>query len=143
MSTCNNNGRRAVISVTLAAGSTASPYTFRANITQRLCKKTCLTDTPVFQPRFTLLGYAQAGAGQYSARVHVEGTIVYNPCGTDGCCAQQMIVSQDFTIPFVSATAPTSVTLSQGDAFNAMAANGCERCGRTFVSETFLTLTVA
>ena len=54
-----------------------------------------------------------------------------------------MIVSQDFTIPFVSATAPTSVTLSQGEAYNAMAGNGCERCGRTFVSETFLTLAVA
>lgn len=142
MTTCNNS-RRAAINVTLAAGSTTSPYTFRANITQKLCRKTCLTDTPVFQPRFSLLGYAQAAAGQYSARVHVEGTIVYNPCGTDGCCAQQMIVSQDFTIPFVSTTAPTSVTLSQGEAYNAMAGNGCERCSRTFVSETFLTLTVA
>ena len=142
MTTCNNN-RRAAINVTLAAGSTTSPYTFRANITQKLCRKTCLTDTPVFQPRFTLLGFAQAGAGQYGARVRVVGTIVYNPCGTDGCCAQQMIVSQDFTIPFVSATAPTSVTLSQGEAYNAMAGNGCERCGRTFVSETFLTLAVA
>ena len=142
MTTCNKN-RRAPRNVTLAAGPTTSPYTFRANITQKLCRKTCLTDTPVFQPRFTLLGFAQAGAGQYSARVHVEGTIVYNPCGTDGCCAQQMIVSQDFTIPFVSATAPTSVTLSQGEAYNAMAGNGCERCGRTFVSETFLTLSVA
>ena len=142
MTTCNNS-RRAAINVTLAAGSTTSPYTFRANITQKLCRKTCLTDTPVFQPRFSLLGYAQAGAGQYSARVHVEGTIVYDPCGTDGCCAQQMIVSQDFTIPFVSTTAPTSVTLSQGEAYNAMAGNGCERCSRTFVSETFLTLTVA
>ena len=142
MTTCNNS-RRAAINVTLAAGSTTSPYTFRANITQKLCRKTCLTDTPVFQPRFTLLGYAQAGAGQYSARVHVEGTIVYNPCGTDGCCAQQMIVSQDFTIPFVSTTAPTSVTLSQGEAYNAMAGNGCESCSRTFVSETFLTLAVA
>ena len=142
MTTCNNS-RRAAINVTLAAGSTTSPYTFRANITQKLCRKTCLTDTPVFQPRFTLLGYAQAGAGQYSARVHVEGTIVYNPCGTDGCCAQQMIVSQDFTIPFVSTTAPPSVTLSQGEAYNAMAGNGCERCSRTFVSETFLTLAVA
>lgn len=31
----------------------------------------------------------------------------------------------------------------QGGSITALAGNGCERCSRTFVSETFLTLAVA
>ena len=42
-----------------------------------------------------------------------------------------------------SATAPTSVTVTQGTSVNTVVTNACQSCGRTFVSETPLVVTVA
>ena len=143
MATCKcGSSTRARVIATLAAGSTTSPYYFQVNITKVLCKPTCASNVPVFVPAFTLLGFSSVGAGQYVATVRVQAVVTYDPCGTN-CCSKSEVVSQLFTIPFASATAPTSVTLSQGATVNAIAAHGCKRCSRTFVSETPLTLTVA
>nr|DAN02141.1 MAG TPA: hypothetical protein [Caudoviricetes sp.] len=142
MSNCKNSNV-ARITATLAAGSAASPYYVMANITKRLCRPVCASNTPVFAPAFSLVGFSQVGTGQYVAVVRVQGCICYNPCGTDGCCSRTETVSQTFTIPFASATAPTSVTVAAGNTVNAVSVTGCQSCGRTFVSETPLTLTVA
>ena len=131
----------ASITPVLAAGSVASPYFWQVNITQKLCHLTCAEATPVFAPQFSLLGVAQVGAGQYEATIHIEGIISYLPCN-GSCCPKQQPISQDFTIPFVSATAPT-VTIAQGTSVNAAIATPCKSCTRTFVSETPLTVTVA
>ena len=133
----------AVISFTLAAGSVASPYYGQVNISQRLCKKTCVEEVPVFAPVFSFKSISNVGAGQYVVTVHVEGAITYNPCGSCGCCAEVQAVSQDFTIPVSSATEPTSVTIVQGVAVNAMNGAPCQKCSRNFVSETPLTITLA
>lgn len=139
----SNKTNSATITPVLAAGSADSPYFILVNITQRLCSKTCASRPPVFSPRFSLAGFSQVGTGQYVATVHVEGVICYSPCETGGCCDRTQNVSQDFTVPFASATAPSSVSVEQGASVNAMAAADCQKCSRTFVSETPLTLTVA
>ena len=138
---CNNKIPSAVITATLAAGSVTSPYFVEVNITQRLCNKTCADNTPVFVPQFSLVGVSAVGTNQYVATVRVQGIISYTPC--DGsCCTKQQPLSQEFTIPIASATAPT-VTIAQGASVNAVAASDCKPCSRTFVSETPLTITVA
>lgn len=142
MSDCKNSGA-ARIAATLAAGSAASPYYVMANITKRLCRPVCASNTPVFAPAFSLTGFSQVGTGQYVAVVRVQGCICYDPCGTDGCGSRTETVSQTFTVPFASSAAPASVTLAAGDTVNAVSVTGCRTCGRTFVSETPLTLTVA
>lgn len=140
---CNcNKIQPAAITTTLAAGSTASPYFVQVNITQRLCFPTCTEQVPVLDPRFSLKSVAQVGTGQYEATIHVEGIISYTECHGGCNCAKQQPLSQDFTWPFSSATAPT-VTVAQGATVNAMAASGCQKCSRNFVSETPLTITVA
>ena len=138
-----NKINSAVITPVLAAGSATSPYYFQVNISQRLCKKTCVGKTPVFNPQFSLVGYDLVGTGQYVATVHVEGIIAYTPCETSGCCDKMQVLSQNFTIPFASATAPTSVTIASGVTVNDIAAAPCQDCSRDFVSETPLTITVA
>ena len=134
------------ITPVLAAGSVASPYFWEVNITQRLCDKTCADNTPVFapqfSPQFSLKSLALVGTGQYMATIHVEGIISYVPCNGGCGCTKTQPVSQDFTIPIASATEPT-VTIAQGAAVNSIAATGCQRCSRTFVSEVPLTVTVA
>lgn len=137
-----NKSKSAVITFTLAAGSTASPYFGIANISQRLCQKTCADETPVFAPRFSLVGYSAVGTNEYVATVHVEGIICYAPCGTNGCCNRTQTVSQDFTIPFYSTAVPTAVTIEQGAVVNSLDASACQTCSRSFVSETPITLTV-
>lgn len=67
----------AIITPVLAAGSVASPYIFQVNISQRLCSPTCVGQTPVFNPVFSLVGYSQVGAGAYVATVNVQGLISY------------------------------------------------------------------
>ena len=133
----------AVITPVLAAGSVASPYFVQVNISQRLCRKACVNLPPVFNPVFSLVDYAAVGTGQYVATVKVEGIIAYTPCDTNGCCDKTQVLSQDFTVPFASATAPTSVTVTAGTTVNAISAGPCQNCSRNFVSETPLTLTVA
>lgn len=145
MNSCNCNQNRiapAVITPVLALGSVASPYFVQVNISQRLCFPTCVEQTPVFNPRFSLVSVVQVGTGQYMATVHVEGIISYVKCHGGCCCTKQQPLSQNFTLPIASATPPT-VTIEQGASVNAVAANGCQQCSRNFVSETPLTVTVA
>lgn len=138
-----NKIQSAVITPVLAAGSTASPYYYLLNITQRLCFPTCADNTPVFTPQFTLVGTMQVGTGQYIATIRVQGIISYVPCNGGCCCTKTQPLSQEFTIPIASATAPTSVTVVAGNTINSVAATSCNPCSRTFVSETPLTITVA
>ncbi len=141
MNSCNKIPAAAITPV-LAAGSVASPYFVDVNISQRLCDKTCADNTPVFAPQFSLKSVALVGTGQYMATIHVEGIISYVPCNGGCSCTRQQPLSQDFTIPIASATEPT-VTIAQGAAVNSIAATGCQRCSRMFVSEVPLTITVA
>lgn len=131
-----------VITPVLAAGSTASPYYVQVNITQRLCYPTCVENTPVFSPQFSLVGVSQVGAGQYAATFRVQGIISYVPCSGECCNTKSQPLSGTFTIPIASATAPTNVSMVAGATVNAIAASGCQKCSRTFVSETPLSLTV-
>lgn len=141
MNSCNKIPA-AVITPVLAAGSVASPYFVDVNIAQRLCAPTCADNTPVFNPRFSLRSVAQVGPGQYMATIHVEGIISYVPCNGGCNCTRTQPVSQDFTVPIASAATP-AVTLTQGVSVNAIAATGCQRCSRAFVSETPIILTIA
>jgi hypothetical protein len=136
-----NKVQAAIITPVLAAGSVASPYFVQVNITQKLCYLTCAETTPVFAPQFSLRSVAQVGVGQYVATIHVEGIVSYLPCN-GSCCTEQQPISQDFTIPIASVTAPT-VTIAQGASVNAVIATACKPRTRTFVSETPLTVTVA
>ena len=139
---CNcNKIQPATITPVLAVGSVASPYFVQVNISQRLCYPTCVQQTPVFNPRFSLVSVSQVGTGHYMATIHAEGIISYVPCNGGCDCTKQQPLSQDFTIPIYSATAPT-VTIEQGASVNAMAVTGCQNCGRNFVSETPITVTV-
>lgn len=131
------------ITPVLAAGSTTSPYVFDVNITQKLCQATCASQTPVFAPVFSLIGFSAMGNNMYVATVNVQGTISYEPCNSKGCCTKTQVINQNFSLPFVSATAPTAVTIGQGTAVNAMQASACQTCSRVFVSEVPVTLTVA
>ena len=138
-----NKIQSAVITPVLAAGSVASPYYYQVNITQRLCYPACADEMPVFNPQFQLVGTALVGTGQYVATIKVEGIISYVPCGGNTCATRTQVLSQTFTVPFASATAPTSVTITPGTSVNAIVASGCQSCSRDFVSETPITLTVA
>lgn len=138
-----NKINSAVITPVLAAGSVTSPYYFQVNISQRLCWPTCVDRTPVFNPSFSVESVSQVGTGEYVATIKVEGIISYVPCGQNECCTKSQLISQSFTIPIASATAPTSVTVTPGVSANAVNVAGCQNCGRTFVSETPLVVTVA
>lgn len=132
----------AVITATLAAGSTTSPYYAQVNISQRLCYKTCADVTPVFNPQFSVVSLDSVGTNQYVATIHVEGIISYVPCG-GGCCTKQQPLSQNFTIPIYSTTALTGATVAAGSVVNSVVASACQNCSRAFVSETPLTITTA
>lgn len=138
-----SNKNKAVINVTLAAGSTTSPYFAQVNLTKRLCLKTCKNETPVFAPAFSVVGFTNVGTSQYVVTLHVEGTVTYNPCGTCGCDAKVERISQNFEVPLFSSTAPTAITIAQGATVNAMIPVGCKNCTRNFQSNTPLTITVA
>jgi len=132
----------ASISVTPMLGSTASPYEVLVNITQRLCFPCCVGNPPVFDGRYSLVGVSQVGEGQYVATLHCEGVICYTPLGGGCGCTKSQPLSQDFTIPIASTTAPT-ITLAQGASKNTLATTACQQASRTFVSETPLTITIA
>ena len=138
-----NKINQATITATLAAGSTTSPYFVEVNISQTLCSPTCVDETPVFNPAFSYVSLSNVGTGQYVINVHVEGVIAYVPCGCNTCSTRSQLISQDFTIPLASATAPTSVTIEAGTSVNTIDAVGCQNCGRSFVCEVPLTITVA
>ena len=137
-----NKIQSAVITPVLAAGSTASPYFYQVNITQRLCYPACADEMPVFNPQFQLVSTTLVGTGQYVATIRVQGIISYVQCGGGCGCTKTQPLVQEFTIPIASATAPT-VTIAQGASVNAVATSDCKPCSRTFVSETPLTITVA
>ena len=137
-----NKIQSANITATLAAGSTASPYTYLINITQRLCYPTCADTTPVFLPQYSLVSTSLVSTGLYSVTINVQGTINYVPCNGGCGCMKAQPLNQDFTILIASATAPT-ITIAQGITANAVSATACQPCSRTFVSETPLTITVA
>lgn len=130
------------ITATLAAGSVASPYQYLINITQKMCKPSCVEQTPVFAPAFSLVGITQVGVGQFLATIHVEGVISYVPCDGNVCCTKSQLISQDFTIP-IAATTVTTVTLAKGTTINTIAGAPCKKCSRNFVSESPLVVTVA
>ena len=117
--------KNAIITTTLAAGSAASPYYFMANLTKSLCAPCCAATPPVFAPKFSVVGISAVGTGQYVATINVQGLVTYDPCGTN-CCAKT-----------------ASVSVTSGTTTNAISAQPCKVCGRVFVSETPLALTVA
>lgn len=137
-----NKIQSAVITPVLAAGSTASPYFYQVNITQRLCYPACADELPVFAPQFQLIGTSQVGTGQYVITIRVQGIISYVQCNGGCGCTKQQPLSQEFTIPIASTTAPT-VTIAQGTTVNAISAAACQPCSRNLASETPLTITVA
>lgn len=144
MSNCNcNKIQPAVITPVLALGSVASPYFVQVQIAQRLCYKTCVDNTPVFNPRFSVKSVAQVAPTQYVATIHVEGIISYVRCNGGCGCAEPQPLSQDFTIPISKTGTAPVVSLVQGASVNAMAPVGCQTCSRNLVSETPLTITVA
>lgn len=132
----------AVITATLAAGDTASPYFYQVNISQRLCHKTCADVAPVFNPRFSLVSLENVGTSQYIATINVQGIISYVPCG-GGCCTKQQPINQNFTVPIFSTATLNNVTVTAGNVTNSVATSACQNCSRAFVSETPLTLTTA
>ena len=138
-----NQIKSAIITPILAAGSTASPYSYLINITQRLCFPTCVDTVPVFLPQYSLVSTTPVGTNLYSVTINVQGTINYVPCNGGCGCMKAQPLNQDFTILIQSATVPTAITPTQGTTQNAVVATACQPCSRTFVSETPLTITVA
>jgi hypothetical protein len=133
----------AIITPVLAAGSVASPYQFAINIMQRLCFAGCVGQSPVFNPTFQVLGISQLSTGLYAATILMQGTIQYVPCGQSTCCTKSQLISQEFTLPIASATAPTAVTLLAGTPVNTIVGEPCQQCSRQFVSDIPLQVTVA
>lgn len=140
---CNNRIAAPIISVTPSLGSTASPYQLQVTINQRLCAKVCKENVPVFIPTFTVLRTTNVGGTQYMVDVMVEGAINYVKCGCGCCGTMSQPLSATFSIPVTSAAAPTAVTIEKGNTVNAIQTSNCAQCGRTFISDNFLTLTVA
>lgn len=134
--------KSAFITPVLAAGSVASPYFVQLNVSQKLCHKACKDNIPVFAPSISYESISEVATGQYVATFHIEGVISYQPC-SGGCNSKTMNISQDFTVPIASASAPTSVTVTAGAAVNTLIAAACQNCTRDFVSEIPLTITVA
>ena len=138
---CKNNSTN--ITTTLAAGSIDSPYYVQVHIGQKLCSPVCVEKVPIFTPTFSVVSFAEVGSGQYVATIKVEGIIYSNPCEGNTCATRIQTVNQTFPIPFVSATAPTSVTISAGTITNSLLAAHCQNYSRDFESNIPITLTVA
>ena len=144
MNYCQNNRIAApIINVTPSLGSTTSPYQLQVTINQRLCARVCQQNTPVFIPSFEVTDITNVGGTQYMVQVRVQGTISYTrcECGCEGAMSQPL--NTTFSIPVTSATAPTSVTITKGNTVNDIVATDCQTCSRQFVSDNFITLTVA
>lgn len=133
----------ACIMATLAVGATATAPYYDVNITQQLCAPSCVDETPVFNPQFSVKSIANVGTSQYLITIHVEGVISYVPCNCGSCCTRSQVVSQDFTIPVFSSTAITNVTTSLGSVKNRLVKVACCSCSKTFVCDAPLTLTIA
>lgn len=137
-----NKIQSANITATLAAGSTASPFAYLINVTQRLCYPTCVDTIPVFLPQYSLVSTSLVSTGLYAVTINVQGTINYVPCNGGCACTKAQPLNQNFTILISSATVPT-ITIAQGATTNVVSATACQPCSRTFVSETPVTVTVA
>lgn len=133
----------ACIMATLAVGATATAPYYDVNITQQLCAPSCVDETPVFNPQFSVKSIANVGTSQYLITIHLEGVISYVPCNCGSCCTRSQVVSQDFTIPVFSATEITNVTTSLGSVKNRLVKVACCSCSKTFVCDAPLTLTIA
>lgn len=133
----------ACIMATLAVGATATAPYYDVNITQQLCAPSCVDETPVFNPQFSVKSIVNVGTSQYLITIHVEGVISYVPCNCGSCCTRSQVVSQDFTIPVFSATAITTATTSLGSVKNRLVKVACCSCSKTFVCDAPLTLTIA
>ena len=133
----------ACIMATLAVGATATAPYYDVNITQQLCAPSCVDETPVFNPQFSVKSISNVGTSQYLITIHVEGVISYVPCNCGSCCTRSQVVSQDFTIPVFSSTAITNVTTSLGSVKNRLVKVACCSCSKTFVCDAPLTLTIA
>ena len=145
MSNCNCNNRvtSPITSVTPSLGSTTSPQQLQVTISQCLGFKVCAQYTPVFIPSFDVLGITNVGGTQYMVQVRVQGAINYIRCGCGCEGAMSQPLNAVFSIPVTSATAPTSVTIEKGNTVNDIAVTDCQTCSRQFVSDNFITLTVA
>lgn len=138
-----NNVQSAIITPVLAAGSTTNPYLYSINITQRLCQSCCAENPPIFNPSFSLANLSSLGGNMYMATIRVQGLISYVPCGKTSCCGKTQALSQTFTIPIESETAPTTVIPTvAGPTVNGIATTACQTCSRTLVSETPLSINV-
>jgi hypothetical protein len=134
----------AIITVTPALGSTASPFLLEVQVVQRLCFSACKEQVPTFAPEFNVLSVASVGGSMYVATCQCQGAINYIRCGGGCLCTAAQPVNTTFTIPFYSATAPTSLpTLTKVSTANAVETQSCKVCGKDFVSDNFLTLTIA
>lgn len=131
----------AVIHVTLAVGATTTAPFFDVNIQQQLCQCSCVDDKPVFAPAFSVLGVEPVGTNQYLIYVHVEGVVNYVPCGCGSCATKAQVISQNFTVPFYSATAIKGATIEAGASQNAIVRTSCKSCSKLFESDTPITIT--
>lgn len=131
-----------IVTATLAANSTTTPFSFMINVSQKLCFGTCTGSTPVFTPEVTLLGVSTVTANVYMATVHIEGIISYVPCNGGCCDMKAQPISTNVNIPIKSNTAPT-VTITKRGVTNSIAATPCQTCSRNFVSEIELDVAVA
>jgi hypothetical protein len=131
-----------IITATLAAGSTASPFLLTLNVTQQLCETTCADAPIIFTPSVSVDEWAQVDTGLYVVTCHVDGICSYTPCQGGPCCTRTQLVAGAFTVPVYAAKAPTAVTITTGQTINTVSADPCHRCSRLLVSETPVILTV-
>ena len=141
---CNSDNRIAppIISVTPSLGSTTSPYQLQVTINQRLCARACKENTPVFLPQFNVESITFVGGTQYMVQVRVQGAINYAKCGCGCCGTMSQPLNAVFSIPVTSVTAPKTVVITKGNTVNGVETPNCQVCGRQFVSDSFVTLTV-
>lgn len=75
-------------------------------------------------------------------QVRVQGAINYAKCGCGCCGTMSQPLNAVFSIPVTSVTAPKTVVITKGNTVNGVETSNCQVCGRQFVSDSFVTLTV-
>lgn len=131
----------AIITATVAAGSTTTPFFVDVIIRQQLCQKTCVASVPVFAPQFSVVSVKPIGTNQYELTVNLQGTINY--CACRQCKATVLPINQNFTVPIYSTATISSITITAGAAINSMERNGCRPCSSRFMSNVPLAIAVA
>lgn len=132
--------KSAIITATLAAGSSASPYSYDIVVHQQFCQKTCVSRVPVFAPQITVERILPVGTNQYELVLNVQGTIAYTPC--HACESAVVPVNQYIKVPVFSATAIESATIVQSPVQNSMVRNGCKPCSSRFESRIPISITL-